>query len=120
MLKMTFLTSVWGAQHQNAGRNIQQLSFNSLAKTNFQILKGFYKHRKVIKFPPPPLLPIKVSELDEFSMGLLSLSWVGIKISLAIVMISDPLKEDQTVNNNVLVVEIWGFCVRCSSPFPAI
>ena len=49
-----------------------ELSFNSLAKTNFQTLKGFAKHIKVIKFPTPPPVPIKVSQLDKFSMGLLS------------------------------------------------
>ena len=30
MLKITFLTSVWGAQHPNAGRNIQQFNWSFL------------------------------------------------------------------------------------------
>ena len=64
MLKMTISTSVWGAQHPNAGQNIQHLILlefcveeNCPAKTALKpFLNGSWQAKKSLICTNPPLL----------------------------------------------------------------
>ena len=56
---MTISTSVWSAQHQNAGRNIQQIFFFK-CKHIYIILKIFFKSSSLV-FPSTLVLALMMA-----------------------------------------------------------